>query len=129
MNNDLLLLVALRLERDIQDLRIQEVCTARRTRMLKMNCVSNALEKKLARRPTYSNLLSKNIIKAEDTQQLSFNKLHEFLNHIVIVPMRSTQIAPKIAERVKKLDFYLKKKLLINKLEIDDYERLFKKKD
>lgn len=86
--------------------------------------ISRVLENRLLNRPSITELYKRNIIK-KDT--LSFNEIRKLLvSRHLDRPRNAVRIAPTIAGRVNRLDFYFKRRIMINKLGIDEYEKIFK---
>lgn len=77
------------------------------------------LESRLTARPSIGELETRNIIKKNF---LSFRKIHEVLNGINFRMRDENRIAPSIAQKGSKVDFCIKKKLMIHKLGLEDLE-------
>lgn len=124
MNSDLLFEISKFIDAPVGIPGIQEAMASEELRRRNRIDIQDFLNKKLGDRPAREELEYRNIIKKDS---LSFSRIHEMLNRINFTTVRRCKIAPSIAGKVSKLDFYLKKKILINKLGIEEYERIYKK--
>ncbi|KAI5168698.1 hypothetical protein PAEPH01_0344 [Pancytospora epiphaga] len=83
------------------------------------------LAKRINHRPSIVELETRNIMKREE---LSFEHIHEILNGIDFKKNKPGKIAPSIAGRVSKLNFALKKKILVQKLGLNEIEQFLNRK-
>lgn len=103
--------------------RMQEVLESREYSVRNRLYIEEYLNKKLQKRLSYAELKSRNIFR-EDA--LCFNKVHEALSQIEFKTENRSKIASGIAGQVKKLDFYLRRRMMITKLGLDDLENIYK---
>ncbi|KAI5148099.1 hypothetical protein ENBRE01_0113 [Enteropsectra breve] len=90
--------------------------------------IRDYLDKKLSGRLDITEMLNKNILKKNRGEMKSFKEIQRLLDSLKIPTVRANRtIDASIAERAKTLDFRLRKALLIRKLELEKYERIFKK--
>ena len=87
--------------------------------------VGECLNRRLLRRPSRAELMSCNILR-EDA--LRFDKMHEALSQMEFRTENRSRVASGIAGQVKKLDFYLRRKMMIAKLGIEDLENIYRSK-
>lgn len=80
------------------------------------------LNKKLKSRPSKTELEGKNIIKSES---IDFDYVHSVLEGINFRENNS-RISPRIANVASKIDFNLKRKMIIQKLGLNHLEKQFK---
>lgn len=118
MSNDIVFEVAKYLEKKTGIKKLDEAFDSPELLKCKMNYSSDSLEKKLNSRPTIEDLKNKNIIRTEPT---NFDYIHTVLETIHFKE-NSSRISPKIAGVVKKLDFKLKKSLIIRKLNLNNHK-------
>lgn len=89
--------------------------------------VVKLLENKLQKRPSFNELVQKNIIRKEMS---SFFTIHELLKRINFPELQNAhRISPLIANRAKKLDFEIRRKHMIFKLGIEEAERKHKREN
>lgn len=115
MNNDISFEIAKYLEKKTGIKRLDEAFESPELLKSKINNSSNSLEKKLTSRPTLEDLKSKNIIRNDST---NFDYIHTVLETINFKE-NTSKISPKIAGVVKKLDFKLKRSMIIRKLNLN----------
>lgn len=123
MDNNLLFEVSKFIDTPVGISKVQEAVRSREQVKRNRIHVHDYLDKKLRNRPTTTELESKNILRYE---VLSFNKIHEVLNKIDFSTNKERRISPTIANKISKLDFQLRRKILINKLGLEEFERLYK---
>ena len=112
MNNDLAFLLSRYIVKKTGNLVIDQAYSSFEVLKLLKEDIKGFLNKKLALRPTKTELESKNIIKKEF---VDFKMVHTVLEKI---PFRRHQnkICPRIANIATKIEFGLKRKILIEKL-------------
>lgn len=115
MNNDLLFEIAKYLEKktgiDILDQAYDSEEVLKQSR----ENASSFLNKKLQTRPSKKELEGKNIIRREI---LDFDYVHSILERINFKE-NDTKISPRIANLASKIDFDLKRKMIIQRLGLD----------
>lgn len=86
--------------------------------------ITHLLEHRLGIRPSQRHLLERNILREEP---FSFESIHDTLLAIRFDVERPRMIAPSIAGKAQQLDFHFKKQLMIRRLGLEEYERIFKR--
>lgn len=125
MDNDILAEVAKYIEGETAVGRVDNFVKNQNLQEIKRKFISEKLTKKLISRPSVEYLESVNILQKD---RLQFSEIHEMLGKIAFSASKEEKISPRIAGTVKKLDFYIKKKIIVHKLGIDDLEQFCNKK-
>lgn len=120
MNNNLLLELSKYLDGKCGIEKIDNAVESRDVAYLRRKHISSFLENRIGSRKTYEDLKNRNILKSDSFR---FAEIHEILSRISFAPQKGKKVAPSIASQIKKLDFYLRKKVIIHKLGLEDYEK------
>jgi len=115
MNNDLIFEISKYLEKKTGILPVDQAYDSEEALKLSRKNASAFLNKKLISRPSKKELERKNIIRKEI---LNFDYVHSVLEKITFRE-NDRKISPRIANIASKIDFDLKRKMIIHRLGLD----------
>ena len=113
MNSDVLFEISKYIDSEVENDLLREVVNFRSVREQRRACVARALETKLSSRATVEELRQRNVIK---DMGISFEEIHRILSRINFHTREHPGVAPRIAVNMSKIEFHLKKKLIMKQL-------------
>lgn len=116
MSNDVVFAIAKYLEKKTGLKKLDQAFESSELLKDKISNSSNSLEKKLHERPSIQDLQNRNILRNVATD---FDYIHSVLETIHFKE-NDSKISPRIASVVKKLDFKLKRSMIIRRMNLGD---------
>lgn len=113
MNNDIIFSASKYITRNTNTI-IDQAMNSPEIKKFTKNNIKKYLNIKLANRPTIKKLEERNIIKKDF---INFSAVHEVLEKISFKKHRNN-VSPRIANIARKIDFGIKKKIMIQKLNL-----------
>lgn len=123
MDSNILFELSKYIDGDSEESPLSQAHNSPESKRRKREHVRDYLEKRLGKRPSVSDLERRNIMQKDP---LSFRRIHEMLSTINFSARpRGRQVAPSIASRAKRLDFCIKRRIIVEKLGLRDMENMY----